>query len=123
MRSYLKTWCLNKDLKHIISLPVLVFWFTWKARNLRCFEDSLILPIHVSSLCLGMLSSFTQINIVVNIIFVVEETIDKTFPWGYFDGSASGEPKICGPRGILYFTDDHFFTFKAGLGSGTNNYA
>ena len=51
------------------------------------------------------------------------EVIDKTFPWGYFDGSASRDPKICGVRGVLFISEDHFFTFKAGLGFGTNNFA
>ena len=53
---------------------------------------------------------------------VVDEVIDKTYPWGYFDGSASGDPKICGVGGVLFIPDDHFYTFKAGLGFGTNNY-
>ena len=35
---------------------------------------------------------------------------------------ASGDPKICGARGVLFIFDDHFFTFKAGLGFGTNNF-
>ena len=53
---------------------------------------------------------------------VVAEVTDKTYPWGYFDGSASGDPKICGAGGVLFISDDHFYTFKAGLGFGTNNY-
>ena len=53
---------------------------------------------------------------------VVDEVIDKTYPWGYFDGSASGDPKICGVGGVLFISDDHFYTFKAGLGIGTNNF-
>ena len=42
---------------------------------------------------------------------------------GYFDGSAVGDPKICGAGGMLFISDIHFFSFKAGLGLGTNNYA
>ena len=56
-----------------------------------------------------------------NIRSVVVETIDKSYPWGYFDGSAADEPKICGARGMLCFSDDHYFSFKACLGVGTNN--
>ena len=51
------------------------------------------------------------------------EVIEKSFAWGYFDSSAAGEPKICGARGMLYISDEHYFSYKAGLGSGTNNYA
>ena len=42
---------------------------------------------------------------------------------GFFYGSASGDPQICGAGEILFLKDDHFFTFKAGLGVGTNNLA
>ena len=54
---------------------------------------------------------------------ITEEVIDKTKPWGFFDCSASGNPQVCGAGGILYFKDDHFITFKAGLGIGSNNFA
>ena len=42
---------------------------------------------------------------------------------GFFDGSAAGIPQTCGAGGILYISDEHNFTFSAGLGLGTNNYA
>ena len=31
--SCLRNWCLNEEVKHIISLPIIVSWFIWKARN------------------------------------------------------------------------------------------
>ena len=71
---------------------------------------------------LGMLSPFTQDKLVVRIRPVVEEVVDKAYPWGYFDGSAAREPKTCGVGGLLFISYEHFFTFKAGLGIGTNNY-
>ena len=40
---------------------------------------------------------------------------------GFFYGSASGDPHLCGVGGILYLKDGHYFTFKVGLGVGTNN--
>ena len=42
---------------------------------------------------------------------VVADVIDKTYPWGYFDGSASGDPKICGAGGVLFISDDPIFYF------------
>ena len=42
---------------------------------------------------------------------------------GYFDGSVAGVPRICGVGGLLYISDEHYFTFSAGLGMGTNNFA
>ena len=54
---------------------------------------------------------------------ISEEIIDKTKPWGFFDGSATGNPQLCGAGGILFLKVDHYITFKAGLGVGTNNLA
>ena len=59
----------------------------------------------------------------VSIRSIFVESIDKSFAWGYFDGSAAGDPKLCGARGMLFLSDVHFFSFKAGLGMGTNNFA
>ena len=46
----------------------------------------------VTSLCLGLLSSYPLDNRALNIRMVVNEQIDKASPWGYFDGSAAGVP-------------------------------
>ena len=54
---------------------------------------------------------------------ISEEVIDRTKFWGFFDGSASGNPKVCGAGGILFLKNDHYITFKAGLGVGSNNFA
>ena len=69
-----------------------------------------------------MLQFIPRDNIVIKTRLVVEETIDKTFPWGYFYGSALGDPKVCGVGGIIYFSEDHYVSFKAGLEIGTNNF-
>ena len=51
------------------------------------------------------------------------EVIDKSFAWGFFDGFVAGEPKIYGAGGVLYIPDEHYFSYKARLGLGTNDYA
>ena len=51
------------------------------------------------------------------------DDIDKTFARGFFDGSTVGDPKLCGARGMLFLSDAHFFSFKAGLGMGSNIFA
>ena len=70
---------------------------------------------------MGLLNSYPKENDVFKIRITTEENIDKSNPWGYFDGSAAGDPHICGVGGILFIKDDHYFTFKVGLGIGTNN--
>ena len=76
-----------------------------------CFEDLNPMPHQVSSLCLGLWNSYPQDNRSLNIRLVVEEIIDKSSPWGYFDGSAVGVPHICGAGGLLYISNEHCFTF------------
>ena len=70
-----------------------------------------------------VLNTYPQVNDVLKIRNIIEGNIDKSNPWGYFDGSAAGDPHLCGAGGILYIKDDHYITFKAGLGIGTNNFA
>ena len=49
------------------------------------------------------------------------ETIDKDFPWEYFDGAVGIEG--CGGGVVLYLSDSHYFHLKMSLGPGTNNYS
>ena len=52
-----------------------------------------------------------------------QESIEKSFPWGYFDGAAQGDPSLCGAGAVLYLKEGHFFHPRWGLGEGTNNKA
>ena len=72
---------------------------------------------------MGLLRTFPQGDSVLKTRPVGAETIDKTYPWGFFDGSSSDDASACGAGGILYFSDKLSFSFKAGLGAGTNNIA
>ena len=56
----LKNWCMKGELKHIRSLPIIVLWYIWKARNICCFDDKVLSPYQVSSFCLGCIKSFSQ---------------------------------------------------------------
>ena len=103
-------------------LAIIVLWFIWKARNLACFEDLSLSPPQVSSFILGMMKNIPQKHSVVSIRNILVEVIDKSYAWGFFDGSAAGDPIACGARGMLFLSDVHYFSFKAGLGGGTNNF-
>ena len=119
----MKNWCFNDKVKQIRSLHAIITWFIWKARNQSSFDDFTPFPTQVSSSSLGLLYSYPLETEVLKIRIITEEIIDKSKPWGFLDGSASGDPHLCGAGGILFIKDDHFFTFKAGLGIGTNNLA
>ena len=72
---------------------------------------------------MGLLISFPQKDQILKIRPVFAEIIDKTYPWGFFDGSTAEDSSVCGAGGILYFSVKISFSFKAGLGAGTNNSA
>ena len=102
----LRNWCLNKDINGVRSLPLIVLWFIWKAKNQSCFDDTLPQSSQIFAIYLGMLRYIPQGFISIKTRHVVVESIDFSFPWGYFDGSTAGDPKVCGAGGILFF---HFF--------------
>jgi len=47
--------------------------------------------------------------------------IDRSVPWGFFDGAAQNNR--CGGGALLYLSDSHHYVLTFGLGEGTNNYA
>ena len=104
-----KNWCMLSDVILIKPLPIIVLWFVWKARNSSCFEESESSPAQISSYCLSMMKNLPQSIPVVPIRTILVEDIDQSYAWGYFDGSAAGDPMICGvgvfctfPIGIIY---------------------
>ena len=86
-----QNWVLHAEARYR-SLLVIVSWFIWKAQNQCCFDDIQPKSYLVTSLCLGLLSAYPLDNRVVNLRMVVNEQIDKSSPWGYFDGSIAGIP-------------------------------
>ena len=86
-----QNWVLHAEARYR-SLPVIVSWFIWKAQNQCCFEDIQPKSYLVTSLCLGLLSAHPLDNRIVNLRMVVNEQIDKSSPWGYFDGLAARIP-------------------------------
>jgi ribonuclease HI len=53
---------------------------------------------------------------------IIEEVIDRSGSWLYFDGETQGNPLVCGEGGIIYISESHTMKFRAGLGHGTNNF-
>ena len=47
--------------------------------------------------------------------------LDKSYPWGFFDGAAQND--LCGGGAYLYLSESHYFSLSMGLGVGTNNFA
>ena len=110
------------DLNDFKSLSLIISWNIWNVKNLVCFEDKFILRIQCAYRSLWVMRSFPQENINIKTRLVKEEDIDRTRPWGYFDGATKREQRSCGAGGILHLSKSHWFSFKAGIGEGTNNF-
>lgn len=54
--------------------------------------------------------------------FIQLEVINKSLPWGYFDGSTQGTPTIFGRGVVLYLSEQNWISFQEGLGEGTNDF-
>lgn len=49
--------------------------------------------------------------------------IHQKTPWGFFDGTCQGKPGVCAAGDALFLSDSLYFSFKLGLGRGSNNWA
>jgi len=47
--------------------------------------------------------------------------VDKSLPWGHFDGACQGQNKFVRVGFTFFLYESHYFLFKENLGSGTNN--
>jgi len=102
-------------------LPLLVIWGIWLARNQAIFNDKPSLPEHTSAMAVGMFNAFPEHIRAAKQKRDLEVDIDRSVPWGFFDGAAQNNR--CGGGAILHLSDSHFFVLSAGLGEGSNNFA
>lgn len=102
-------------------LPLLVIWGIWLAQKNAIFQEKSSLPELTSALSVGMFNSFPEHVKAAKQRRALEVEIDKTVPWGFFDGVAQNNR--CGGRAILYLSDSQFFILSFGLGEGLSNFA
>lgn len=50
-----------------------------------------------------------------------EFQVDKSVPWGHFDGACQGQNRVIGLGFTFFLYESRYFLFKANLGSETNN--
>jgi hypothetical protein len=79
----------------------------------------------VTARCIGLFNSYSGLggDTGTHPRDVREAAPDCSIPWGFFDGASSSDQTKCGGGGCLHLTPSHYFTLKAGLGRGTNNYS
>lgn len=119
----LKIWCENSNTKAIRVLSVIISRGIWKARNYSLFEDKPIPPLQCGTRGFIIQSSLKQQSKDKARRQIVQEQIDKSGAWAYFEGASHGDPRLCGAGGSLHLGDGLFLNFQTGLGPGTNNLA
>jgi hypothetical protein len=105
------------------SLPAIVSWGIWINHNKGIFEGKVTTPQAVASNIMAITAHFMAVERPQRVRDIWPETIDKSYPWGYFNGAAQGDPKRCGAGAILHLIEKHSFRLKWSLGKGTNNKA
>jgi hypothetical protein len=115
----LRNWYDNQVVKSFTTLPLVIAWGIWMAINASMFEYIQVLPIQYAFHGLRILKSLPQENMEKPLRQFVEEVVDKSGAWAYFNGATQGEPQICGVGGFLYLNDSHYIKFKASLRQGT----
>ena len=113
-------WMANRSLKSFNSLPAVVSWGIWIYKNRSIFEDKIVTPQLVASNSVAIANHFLTTQKPPRNRIPVQEVIDKTYPWGYFDGASQGDPTMCGVGVVLFLEEGHHFQDRWGIGEGTN---
>ena len=91
------------------------------ARNNFCFQDKDCTPAITDSNACAFLSTFPHHIRATRQKEVLVVELDKSKPWGFFDGAAHNN--VCGGGALLYLSETHLFELSTGLGEGSNNFA
>lgn len=101
------------------TLPLLVIWGVWLARNKLIFTDNMCTPTITASLACGILSAFPQHASATRQRKTLAVEIDRMVLWGFFDGASQNN--LCGGGAFLFLSGLHFFELMVGLGEESNN--
>ena len=121
VNSALENWWRSVTHKKLKSLPLLVIWGIWLARNGAIFQDKEFVLEITSAQSVGIYKALPKYVRATDQRRNLDYELDKTHPWGFFDGAAQNE--LCGGGDFLYLSDSHFFVLTMGLGPGSNNFA
>ena len=104
----------------MIVLPLLVTWGIWLARNKLIFTGKVCAPTITAEMVCGIAHALPKHLQIKNQREVLALDIDRSTPWGFFDGASQNN--LCGGCGILNLDDYHSFELIIGMGEGSNNH-
>jgi hypothetical protein len=106
--------------KELKSLPLIISWGIWLARDAAIFKDKASLLERIIAQSLTILSHFPQSKEGPTLQLKQTESINKSKPWAYFNQASQNHTWEGGI--ILHLVENHSFHLKLRLGQGTNNY-
>jgi len=92
-------------------------------RNASIFNDRSSILECIASHGLSILSNFPQGKDHNLVKPEVEELVDHSMPWAYFDEASQNDGLFCKGGVFLHVSNSHSFKLKMGLGLRINNYA
>lgn len=92
--------------------------------SLKCilFEQKYIPPLQVVAQIVSLFQVLKRDSISKTPQQVGTLQIDKSIPWGFFDGACQGEDHRCGLGDLLFLNGSNYFNLRAYLGNGSFNY-
>ena len=114
-----ETWWRSFSRSKLKTLPLLIIWGIWLARNGAIFKEKGSIPEITSTQTVGLYKALPEYIRAAEQRRNLDIELDKTHPWGFFDGAAKKE--MCGGGAVLFLSDSHYFTLTMGLGVGSNN--
>jgi hypothetical protein len=93
LEDYLKSNYSRGELKKYMSIPFLVMWGTWLARNESIFEDKSIPSFRTSTQLCVIFHMFKCISKVVKVNPKVGVVVNRTYAWGVFNTAC--QESIC----------------------------
>jgi len=104
------------------SIPLLITWGTWLARNQVIFKDSVFPIARLAAEGAAIFDSIPAPSLSPSPRLVRQEIIRPSIPWAYFDGASDINGR-CGAGITIHFSKDKSVKASVGLGQGSNNFA
>jgi hypothetical protein len=93
---------MEKEVAKHPALPAVAIWSIWLERNKVTFEDKQPSPLRVLYRIKHFYFDLPKASIKRTPRQVTELNIDKSIPWGSFDGTSKGNPGACGAGGAIH---------------------
>jgi hypothetical protein len=98
---WVKNWRDDASIHNFWSFPFFLIYFIWWERNVSIFQDNSIPLGVVAYMVLKLACEFNMEKKSPKIKKIMMLNMDKSIPWGYFDGASKDHPSRCGAGVVL----------------------